>query len=265
MTSAIILFAALSTAVAAQVGSRHPYGIYPSPSVTSSSSSTVVTSYGGYPTSVIPVNTTLSSTSSLPSSSSSSASSIDTTSLSMSSINATSSSMSSTDTSTIIPSTTTSAVSLTSVTSDRPLSWTTNSNGTVVLGTSTTSTAETTSDAAATTTTGATSSRATCVSVTIGDVSARGICGCDYNIHTCLERLSNLSEWSNSQTTESFNGCMKACDSEPNCFSFSWQISNGVCKMFGGMLNGGAGVVSDADFISGEVVKGSCTGNCSGQ
>jgi hypothetical protein len=106
--------------------------------------------------------------------------------------------------------------------------------------------------------------RATCVSVTIGDVIAGGVCGCSYNIHTCLERLSNLSEWSTTQTTDSFGGCMKACDSEPNCFSFTWQTSSGICKMFGGMLNGGAGVVSDSDYTSGEVVEKSCTGNCNG-
>jgi len=36
MLSTILLFAALSTAVTAQVGRRHPYGIYPSPSITAS-------------------------------------------------------------------------------------------------------------------------------------------------------------------------------------------------------------------------------------
>jgi hypothetical protein len=39
MTSAILLFATLLTAVTAQVGRRHPYGVYPSPSITASSSS----------------------------------------------------------------------------------------------------------------------------------------------------------------------------------------------------------------------------------
>jgi hypothetical protein len=103
------------------------------------------------------------------------------------------------------------------------------------------------------------------VAVAINNIGADGVCGCDYDVYTCLERMSNLSEWSISETTGSFNGCMKACDSEPNCFSFTYQISNELCKMFGGMLNGGNGVVSAADFISGEVVKGSCTGHCDGQ
>ncbi|KEQ74963.1 hypothetical protein M436DRAFT_42318, partial [Aureobasidium namibiae CBS 147.97] len=104
----------------------------------------------------------------------------------------------------------------------------------------------------------------TCVAVAINNIGANGICGCDYDVYTCLERLSNLSEWSISTTAGSFNGCMKDCDSEPNCYSFTFQISNGSCKMFGGMLNGGNGVVQAPDFISGEVVKGTCTGHCDG-
>lgn len=39
MISAILLFAALSTAFGAQIGRRQPYGIYPGPSITASSSS----------------------------------------------------------------------------------------------------------------------------------------------------------------------------------------------------------------------------------
>ncbi|KEQ58179.1 uncharacterized protein M437DRAFT_34787, partial [Aureobasidium melanogenum CBS 110374] len=115
------------------------------------------------------------------------------------------------------------------------------------------------------TTTSETSPReTTCVAVAINNIGADGICGCDYDVYTCLERLSNTSEWSISQTTGSFNGCMQACDSQPTCYSFTFQISDGLCKMFGGMLNGGDGTVSAADFISGEVVKGTCTGHCDG-
>ncbi|THW47674.1 hypothetical protein D6D21_03344 [Aureobasidium pullulans] len=242
MLSTILLFAALSTAVTAHVGRRHPYGIYPSPSITASlNSSSLLISSIGYPTAVSSINTTSS--------------------------DAPLSTETSTPTSNLTTSTTPVTI-LTSTITGPPLTWTT-SNGTFVLGSSTTLMASSTPAAGNDTAAGSTSTsavlpRATCASITIGDVTARGACGCNYNIHTCLERLSNLSEWSNSQTTESFNGCMGACDSEPNCFSFTWQTSNGVCRMFGGMLNGGAGVVSDADFISGEVVKGSCTGSCSG-
>lgn len=158
---------------------------------------------------------------------------------------------------------TTSSSLLTTIVSGPPISWTTNSNGTFVLGTPTTS-AGSSFDTVATTTSASALRETTCVAVAFNNIGADGICGCDYDVYTCLERLSNLSEWSISSTSGSFNGCMRDCDSEPNCYSFTYQISNGLCKMFGGMLNGGNGVVSAPDFISGEVVKDTCTGHCDG-
>ncbi|CAD0114601.1 unnamed protein product [Aureobasidium uvarum] len=252
MTSALLLFAIISTAVAAQIGRRHPYGIYPGPSITASSSSVShVEASQGVPTSDLLQSSMIASSSEYSSSASM--------------INNTSSSVSlPTDTSTSAFDTTTSSSLLTSTMSGPPLSFTTNSNGTSVPATSTTSTEGSSSETAATTTSAAAPRETTCVAVAINNIGANGECGCDYDVYTCLERLSNLSEWSISQTTSSFNGCMQACDSQPTCYSFTFQISNGLCRMFGGMLNGGDGTVAAPDFISGEVVKGTCTGHCDG-
>lgn len=178
-------------------------------------------------------------------------------------INTTSSSISSPiDTATSAFDTTTSSSLLTSIASGTPISWTTNSNASFVLSTPTISVSDTSFNTVATTTTETVPRETTCVAVAINNIGANGVCGCDYDVYTCLERLSNPSEWSISQTTRSFNACMQACDSQPTCYSFTYQISNGSCNMFGGMLNGGDGTVSAADCISGQVVKGTCTGHC---